>query len=139
MEASLTDTPTPSHGPYTARILPPEEWDAKFASYELAHYVGLPDPDSVILVVVEDSEGRIVASWYAMNLVHCEGVYIDEAHRGNPTIAKLLTGALLGECDRRGIPNVLTRALTPSILSLARKLGFEVLPGTLLQRALPRE
>lgn len=131
------DAALPSHGPYTARVLPPEEWDAKLP--ELLHYPRLPDArEHVLLVVVEDSAGRIVASWMACNTIHLEGLVVTEEARTNPAVAKKLLTTMLETLTDLGVPGVLTLAETPSILSLARKEGFEIVPGTLLKRPLTR-
>lgn len=131
----MADDTERSHGPYTARILPPDEWDAR--AHELLHYPALPDPAGAILCVVEDAQRRIVASWYAINTVHLEGLYIEPVARLNPAVARLLSETLINECRARHVPAVLTQATSPSILAMARKRGFEIVPGTLLQLALP--
>lgn len=134
---TATPAPTPapaSHGPYTFRVLAPEERVTR--ARDLLHYVTLPDPERSILAVVEDAAGQIVATWTAIELVHLEGLYIDPGSRGNPVVAKLLADGMLDHLRQVGLPAVLTHTPDPAILALARKRDFVIVPGTLLQKTL---
>ena len=137
---SLLPPPAPplSTAPgFTVRVLPPDEWGEKVTSGELAHYPILPDPEYSYLLVVEDAEGRIVASWFAQNEVHLEGLYLAPEHRKKGrTIQTLLFAGMLETLRRGQIAAVLTLAQDPSILHLAQHAGFVEVPGTLLQLVL---
>ena len=119
--------------PYTVRVLPPEEWSVRWPElgYGTAHQY---DPTQAILIVVEDSTtGAIVASWFAVNTVHLEGLQIAETHRHNPSVARLLQVGMMHELHERGVGAVLTVGETPEIVALAQHGGFVIVPGTLLQ------
>lgn len=134
MAAAAAETTTPL---YRARVLPGDEWAARAG--ELAHYTaGLPDPEFSILVVVEDTAGRIVASWLAMNTVHLEGLYVDPAHRHTAPVARELLAQMVGELISRQIPAAVTIAQDPAIAELAEHAGFVQIPGTLWQLTLPQ-
>lgn len=127
--------PLPATGGYTVRVLPPDEWPAK--AEELAHYPLLPDPEFSYLVVVEDKAQRIVASWFAQNEVHLEGLYVSPEHRKKlGTIQTLLFAGMMETLHRAQLIAVLTLAQDPSILALAEKAGFTRIEGTLLQKIL---
>ncbi len=46
-------------------------------------------PEDVQVVVVEDGD-RIVSSMVVMRVVHLESLWIEEKHRGNPSVARKL-------------------------------------------------
>lgn len=71
-----------------SRILPVEEW------FRLEK-IGLPQlgptmrPEDVQVVVCED-KGNIVAVQTVARVTHFEGLWIDPAYRGSPTLANVL-------------------------------------------------
>lgn len=128
-------TAPPSARPRVApRVLPPDEWD-KLAGVEGLEYpldLMKADPGSVIVVVVED-EGKIVASWIAMNTVHLEGLHVRPEGRGNPLVARAILLGMVTALRDAHIASVLTIAPTPEIKRLAETGGFQEIPGTLFR------
>jgi len=148
MSTDALAPPPTAPGTYTVRVIAPEEWDAKIAKGELAHYVGLDgayrsaagevlNPQFTMLVVVEQ-DGVIIASWMALNTVHLEGVWVSPAHRGRTGIvaAKLLSG-MIETLQRADIPAALTIAPSAGIATLLETAGFQAIPGTLFQLRVP--
>lgn len=122
---------------YRARLLPPDEWDARQA--ELPYPPGVLDPSEYKrLVVVEDGEGRIVGSWCAMNLVALEGLHLDEAHQHGVAAKHLLYG-MLDTLMKMGTPAAMALIADPAVQALAEKVGFVALPGVAYQITLPQE
>lgn len=117
--------------PYTARVLPPDEWAAKLPA--LTHLAALPDPQGALLVVVEDEAGAVIATWCVMNILHLEGLYIDPAHRHSPTVAKKLFQETLGAVMAFKAPAVLTHTTDPMVAEMATKIGFTPIPGAMFQ------
>ena len=121
---------------YRARVLPADEWATR--REELYQYPFLPNPDLSKLVVVEEKlTGRIVASWFAGNQVCLEGLYITPDARPSIAVPRLLLSAMVQLLQTLQIPGALTLAEDASILALARRAGFEPIPGTLLRVTLP--
>lgn len=77
----------------TTRVLPPEEW-ARLGDTDLARYLPLFEPADVRVVVVE-RDGRIVAAWGVLHVVHLEGVWIAPEYRRRGTVAARLLAATL--------------------------------------------
>lgn len=77
----------------TVRCLPQPEWP-KLAGTELeAVWPHLQDLEGARILVVEDHD-RIVGCWALFPIWSCEGVWIDEAHRGKAVIARKLMEAM---------------------------------------------
>lgn len=71
------------------RVLAPEEWqDAKVP--DLPDMMLLTEPQNVDVVVVEDDEGKVLASVCALRVTHFEGLWIDPSARGNPGVFRAL-------------------------------------------------
>jgi hypothetical protein len=117
-------------GEFKTYVLPPDQWEARRGELP---YATLPDPGYTLLVVVENHEGRIVASWMAMNTVHLEGLHVVASERHKGSVSMLLLNGMLQALAEGQVPAVLTLAQEPSIITLAQKFGFRVVPGTLLQ------
>jgi hypothetical protein len=125
----MADSTTTTAAAYTARVLPLDEWQARQA--ELPYPPGALDPSEFKwLVVVEDREGRIVASWCAMNMVMLEGLSVTPAH---PMAAKHLLFGMLKTLLEMNTPGALTRIEDQAVRDLAAHAGFVQLPGTLHQ------
>jgi hypothetical protein len=118
---------------YRVGVLPPEDWDTRQA--ELLHYPFFPDPNYAVLIVVEDVVTlQIVGSWWAMNQVVLEGLIITAEARGHATgIQRLLYDGMIAMLRETGAGQALTLAQDPAILALARRGGFDPIPGTLLR------
>lgn len=115
----------PSSG-YTARELPPEEWTRLPTEMQAALR-----PELSVVVVVEDAAGEIVGRWAAMNVVHLEGLYIDEAHRGNPIVAGGLAATTIQTLRAHGVASAVTLIQADEVRALAAHFGFTLVPGTL--------
>jgi hypothetical protein len=126
----------PSGHVYTTRVLPSEEWPVKYAQAQLLQYPQLPNPEHTMMIVVEDPDGVIVASWCAMNTVHLEGLYVSQAYRHVAAVARELMVGMGVALLNVGCREALTIGQDPAIVSLAQKAGFVIIPGTLLKLAL---
>lgn len=116
---------------YRARVLPVEEW-GRLAHTELGPVVeaGALDPVWSRVVVVEDSEGRIVGTWSFYYALHADGVWVDPARRGRAGVARRLLDAGLALAEALGARSVVTGALNPQVERLLTKhLGATPLPG----------
>ena len=125
---------------FRAGILPPEDWEPRRG--EMFHYPHWPpSPENSIVVVVEEkATGQIVASWIAANICMLEGLYITEEQRSQFThVGGLLRDGMYSALRSLGVTGALTLAQDPAILALARKGGFEPIPGTLLKRGFDPE
>lgn len=120
--------------PFVARVLPAAEWGKLVGRvpYDLA----AQHPDHTIVVVVEDAEGLVVASWLALNIVHLEGLYVAPEGRGHPAIAKTLVLGMTEQLKLANIPAVVTIVQDDAVREMADKLGFTHIPGTLHQLTL---
>lgn len=130
MRPPETTVPEPPAGatasPYTARLLPPPEWDRLPAMV-----AGALHPDHALVIVVEDLDGSILAHWCALNTVHLEGLYVDPIVRGNPVVARMLVLTMIAALKGIAVKQALTIAESDAIRELAAKLGFTHVPGTL--------
>lgn len=121
-------TPTPAAAPppvtpYTARVLPPEEW-AALAGTPLGDSGFAPLPDHAgFVMVVEDVGGRVVGTWSAYGVVHLEGCWIHEAHRKSPSLLRVAVSTMFRELRQRGLTQVLTVTQTDEVAALAEHLG----------------
>lgn len=121
---TITPAAVPAAAPYTARILPPEEWNR------------LPDevtralhPLHSVVIVVEDLAGDIVARWVAMNQVYMEGLFIEEHARKNPAVAGRLLTLMMGTLRALGASSILTLVQETPVQHLAAHFGFTKVPG----------
>lgn len=108
---------------YTSRILPAEEWDR--LPTEVTHTL---NPDFSYVAVVE-MDGEIVARWAALNTVHLEGLFIEEAHRQHPAVARQLMTTMFQTLKGVGVVSVVTIIQDPGVQALAERVGFVVVPG----------
>ncbi len=104
-----------------ARLLPPGEW-SRLAMTHLADVWSLFDPDHVLVFVVE-ADGRIVATWTAMSLVHLEGLWIHPDHRGRAGTARALVAQMQETLSGRGVSEALTLASDPRVAILIEHYG----------------
>lgn len=103
----------------TTRILPREEW-ARLAGLGVDAMLPLMPPDDVQIVVVEH-HGRIVACWSVLRIVHLEGVWIDPAFRGRPSIARRLLTATLDAARSWGTRWAMTGATDDGVRRLLER------------------
>lgn len=111
-----------------ARVLPPAEWAEKLAGTPLE---GMPlDPAFAVVVVVEMS-GKVVAQWTAQNVVHVEGLWIDETCRGHAGVARALLQTMVERLQAGGVVEVMTSTDAPSVVGMVTKMGGRQMPGDL--------
>ena len=100
----------------TTRILPPAEWH-KLAGTGLDMLSTLTEaPTSPI--VVEDNDGKVIACWGLVNVVHAEGMWVDPMHRAKPGTMRALIRAMRQEAKARGLVAVWTTSRMQSITEL---------------------
>lgn len=129
---TLVASLTPATPLYRARVLSTEEWTAREG--ELIYAQGYMTPnDYRRMVVVEDADGHIVASWCAMNVVMLEGLSVTPGH---PMAGKHLLLEMLHQLKDLGAAGALTRIIDPTVKALAQHAGFDALEGELFQIAL---
>jgi ribosomal protein S18 acetylase RimI-like enzyme len=110
----------------TTRLLPVAEW-AKLAATEFRHLPYVTG-DELAVVVVEDGD-RIVGCWGLMPMLHLEGLWIDPAYRGRPSVAKRLLAATWAAVKARGVRWVMTAADSDGVRRLLeRHLAARKLP-----------
>lgn len=108
------------------RTLPPAEWSRLTGDGWRAM---LPHvrPDDVEIVVVED-DGRIVASWAVMRVVHLEGLWIDPDYRGRVGVARRLFVATLAAARRWTSGWAMTGAASDDVRAMLTKVGALPVP-----------
>lgn len=113
----------------TYRLLPPEEWDRLLAMPFGSN--GLPPPEHCLVLVAETPEGEIVGLWSAMTAIHMEGLWVHEDYRRRTLTAATLLKEMRAILTEQGILHCFTIVQSDEVLTLAKKAGFEVLPGNL--------
>jgi hypothetical protein len=109
------------------RELPRSEW-AKLAGTELEAVV--PHlPDSARVLVVEDGD-QIVGCWCFVSLIHAEGVWTAETHRGRSSVARHLLAGMREIVTDMGAQGVITAAMDDTVRGFCTALGATELPGT---------
>jgi hypothetical protein len=111
----------------TTRELPRSEW-SKLAGTELES-VSQHLPDAARVLVVEE-DGDVIGCWAFFPVIHAEGVYIAEAHRGKSAVARRLLKGMREIVCSMGAKAVCTAAETPDVEALIGGLGGVKLPGT---------
>jgi Acetyltransferase (GNAT) family len=112
----------------TSRLLPPAEWSRLVGTELEAIWAMLPPTATV--VVVEDTEGAIVACWSLFPCLHAEGIWIAPAHRKRGAAGGRLLRATFAEARAQGVTAVVTSATTPEVVTLLEKIRAKALPGT---------
>lgn len=120
---------------YTVRELPADEW-ARLRDLPIAAR-GLPDPALAAILVVEDHEGQIVATWSAQTAVHLEGLWKATPH-DHPAVSRKLFEGMIGMLQHKGIRFSFTYTEDLSVAAMAVRAGFERVPGDLLLLDLER-
>lgn len=124
--------PTTAVPPVTVRLLPPEEHHRLLTAP--GPFQGLaqpPDPNHSRVIVVEGDDGQIYGSWTLHDTVHAEPVYLTPAVRKSPRVVRALTEAVLEQLVAHGVQTafVLIEDDNTEVLEIARRLGFQQLPG----------
>lgn len=119
------------------RLLPVEEWgrllevpDSPFArATAAAGRPVLPDPHFALVLVEENRAGEIVGTWMLTSVMLLEGLWRREDVRGDAVGARHLLFGMLGLLKDREIKTAITVIQDEMVAELARKVGFQVLPG----------
>lgn len=117
--------------PFRARALAREEWRTALVGTELE--LGVPFlPTDAIVLVVEDSAGRVVACWSAFQKVHVEGLWLSPALQGfgRGAVGRRLLEAMRVVAEELGARTVVTGAITDDVRALIAQYGGYQLPGT---------
>jgi len=109
------------------RILPPDEWP-RLVGTEAEKAWPLLDPKNARIVVVEE-EGRIVATWIVMRVVHVECAWIDPSVRGSFGVMRRILGAMSEVAEAWGAANVISAAENEHVADLLVRLGGTKMPG----------
>ena len=107
------------------RILSVEELP-RLAGTELGdvwpHYA----QDSILALVVEDDDGRIVGCWGLMTVLHLEGLWIHPDHRNHGDVARRLLTKMRGLTGHRG---VVTNSMDAQVTEYLTRCGAVPIPG----------
>lgn len=108
----------------TDRVLPHEEW-GRLAHTPLGAVVASLNPATTAVVVVEDTDGAIVACWAALTVVHAEGAWIAEPYRRRVSVTLRLWRAMRRIVAATGATRVVTGANSDEVRDL---LGDRCVP-----------
>lgn len=122
--AEVLPPPVATPPRYTARVLPPEEFD-RLAAVPL--YASVRDSQALV-VVVETADGTVIATWAVLNVFHLEGAWVDPAYR-HTSVAGRLVGEMFDALRTLGLPEVFTITQTDEAAALAHHLGGQAVPG----------
>lgn len=111
----------------TTRQLPREEW-FRLVGTELESLVPIL-PETARVLVVEDAD-MIVGCWAFFPVVHAEGIWIAESHRGRASVGRRLLTGMRETVSEMGASVISTAAMTPEVASLLSHIGAVELPGT---------
>jgi acetyltransferase (GNAT) family protein len=113
----------------TARELPREEWGRLVGTeLELAARA-FPNHDARV-IVVEESDGRVIGCWSVVRYVHVEGLWIHPDHRKRGRVLCKLLALMRIIARQFGADAVLTGATTDEVRRLVLGVAGAVqLPG----------
>lgn len=106
----------------TTRRLPPAEFD-RLDAFVRREISGIHQPDHVIVPVVEDAEGAIVASALLMPTVLTGAVWIAPEHRGEGAAARHLLRWIAGYLSDVGAAGTIVFSPGPSLDAYLTRLG----------------
>lgn len=115
----------------TTRLLPEEEWP-RLKGTELESVWPILQGENAKVIVVEEGEGasaKIVGTWAVYPMIHCEGVWIDESHRGKAGVARRLIAAMKEEVTKFGARGMITAAINDEVAKMINALGGVEIPG----------
>lgn len=112
----------------TTRQLPKEEWVSKLVGTELESVASIL-PDTTRVVVVED-DGAIVGCWAFFPVIHGEGLWIADSHRGRASVGRRLLTEMIKTVESMGASVINTAAMTREVQHLLTHIGAVELPGT---------
>jgi GNAT superfamily N-acetyltransferase len=113
-----------------ARVLPPEEW-SKLEGLDnevAAAWRQLP-VDDVTIVVVENGDGAIVATWTTFACWHVEGLWVEPLHRKRGVAVGRLIETMRAVLVAKGVSAVMTGAASPEVERLLAHVQATELPG----------
>lgn len=112
----------------THRELPVAQWP-RLRGTSLSEVWPILDPARTRVLVVEDSEGGIVACWAFLWAWHAEGLWIREDHRGKTAAARHLLTGLREAASAEQARAVVTAAVDPWVAALIDHAGGQPLPS----------
>jgi len=110
-----------------ARILPPEEWPRLNGTEAEVLWPHMNPAESRVLVV-ENDEGQIVATWSLLRVVHAECLWCAPEYRGKFGVAKRLLRIMRETAAAWKVSAVFTGAASPHVEDLIRRFGGVPLP-----------
>lgn len=110
------------------RVLPREEWP-RLKGTEAEALWPLLDPETARVVAVEEDDGRIVATWTMMRVVHAECLWIAPSHRGSFGVFKRLVHAMRDVARSWNAKWVMTASVSDSVTAIITRLGGVPVPG----------
>lgn len=122
----------------TARLLPMDEWWRLDGRPPFTD--GLPTDDQHWLIpVVEDDQGRIVASCAIFDTVHWDCFQIDEDAQKNPAVFRQLLTLSIATLQGYGVPvaHLTVADDRPDLQAMVERFGFVKAPGSLYILAVP--
>lgn len=111
----------------TTRLLPESEWP-RLKGTELESVWPILQGENARVIVVEEG-GEIVGTWAVYPMIHCEGVWIDEKHRGKAGVARRLIHAMKEEVTKFGARGMITAAINDEVAQMINTLGGVEIPG----------
>lgn len=112
-----------------ARILQPEEW-GKINAPAIPETLIYTEPKEIAVIVVEDDDGKVVASICAMRVTHLEGLWIAPEYRKHPGVFRALKRLTYAVPRVRGERWVFGGAADGDELmaSICERLGGKMMP-----------
>jgi hypothetical protein len=120
----------------TTRVLPAAEWD-RLEGTELDGLADRLSGDRAVVIVVEDSDGRIVGCWAAIWALHIEGLWVAPDHRGKAAVLRRLVHSLNTETAQAGISAVVAGVRDERMRDIASTALGKPLPGQLVVIPVP--
>lgn len=108
------------------RVLPPEEWP-RLAGTEAEKLWPRLDPENTQVVVVE-KDGRIVAAWTLLRIVHAECIWVAPDQRGEFGVVKRLLAGMKDAASLWGADRVVTGSVSPEVTDLIMRFGGYPMP-----------
>lgn len=124
---------------YSARVLPINEWSRLRAECPTSPLAAI-DLTTVYghLVVLENSDGKIVGHWPLVLVWHAEPLYIEPAER-NAASVKTLVHGLQSAIAEFSVPVAFAMIEDPVMQRQAVKLGFTPTPAPMYHAVAPDE
>ena len=111
---------------YQARVLPPEEW-SRLDGTRVAPLAAAVSPSALTVVVVEDHAGQVVGTWTLLNVMHVEGFWVRDDHRGQGAVLRRLIAATRAEAIHRGLQLVWTSTTDEVVGDMLKRVGASLI------------